>query len=94
MTAVPYPSDGVISFIPRRRRRARVVIAALFALAVVLVLLDYRATGAARLHGPTPTPTSVAHVAAKPRPAAPRLSASIAGHTYACTVVPPKPAKH
>lgn len=89
MTAVPsYPADLVL--VPRRPRRVRLLIAVLVALAVVLVVLDVRATPRAT---PAPRPTPVAHIVAKPKPAAaPRLS--IAGKTYACTVIPPKPAKH
>jgi hypothetical protein len=85
-TLAPYPSDIVL--VPRRPRRYRAVIALLAAAAVVLLVLNVRS---APKPTPRPRPSPVAHVA---RPAAPRLSASIAGKTYACTVVPPKPAKH
>ena len=85
--AVPsYPADLVI--VPRGPRRYRLVIGLLLVAALALLALNVRPTAAPK---PTPRPTPVAHVV--PRPAAPRLSASIAGRTYACTVVPPKSPK-
>jgi hypothetical protein len=89
-TAVLMPAD-LIRVKRRPSFRGRIVIAVLLALAIVAILanLPRPSLGTVAPAKHTPVVVHAAHRA----PPVDRLTASVAGKTYGCTLAPAKPAK-